>query len=121
MTLSGSELEAGRQPGAGRVALAVGGRLFTAAVLSGLVPGARVLAVVKPLRELRQLEGVERVAHHGQLVRFVRPDRLLGEVGLRTARARPHESVHRAKYADGNWKTLHEPVFGNVTRAHGEV
>ena len=51
-----------------------------------LVPRERVLAVVQLGRELRELERVERVAHHRELAGLVQPDRLLREPRVRTVR-----------------------------------
>ena len=51
-----------------------------------LVPRVGVLPVVELLRELRQPQRMERVAHDGQLVRLGHPDRLLREPGLRPVR-----------------------------------
>src|SRR4051794_18716938 len=60
------------------------GRLV--AVLRVRIPRAPVRPVVEVARERRQPQRVERVAHHGELVGLVHPDRLLGKPGLRPVR-----------------------------------
>src|SRR6476660_7990371 len=73
-----------RETGATRVSLTVRRRLVPARpLLSILIPRICVLAVVEILRELRQLQRMEGVAHHRKLVRLVRPDALLREARLR--------------------------------------
>src|SRR5438105_2040990 len=68
------------------LALVLVGVLRLARLLARLVPGVGVAPVVELLRELRQAERMERVAHHGELVRLGHPDRLLRETRLRPVR-----------------------------------
>src|SRR5213596_2099794 len=61
-----------------------------------LEPRVPVRAVVELLRELRQPQWMERVAHHGKLVRLRHPDRLLRETRRRTVRDPRWVERHRA-------------------------
>src|SRR6478672_10663358 len=95
-----------RETGATRVSLTVRRRLVAARpLLSILVPRIRVLAVVKVLRELRQLQWIERVAHHRELVRLVSTDGLLCQsrlwpVGKPGRMQRDRADVHAAARAE---------------------
>src|SRR5205085_2460043 len=80
-TTRAAALQVRGQAGAGGV-----GALGRVTVLRVLVPRVRVAPVVEVARERREAERMERVAHHGELVRLVHADRLLGEPGLRPVR-----------------------------------
>src|SRR6266511_729050 len=97
-------LEVRGQARAGGVAVD-GGFIGVYSLLRVLVPGVRVLPVVELLRELRQLQRMERVAHHRELVGLVHADRLLRKPRLRTmgeARRvqRDRADVHSASRAE---------------------
>src|SRR5207253_3068838 len=91
------ELEVRSETGARGVT--VDGSFLSCDVGRILVPRVRVLPVVQILGELRELQRMEGVAHHGKLRRLVHPNRFLRQTRLRT--------VRQTRRMQGNRPDLH--------------